>query len=208
MKNLKAWYDRWHDNDHHHHIHWVVFVLVLALVGVAIFSRIIDWTSLNDPGINVQLSKPTAQITLNPQTREVKEGDRFSVDILLDTAGLPIDGVDIYSLHYDPTLLRVLDDQPNTSGVQILPGTIMELNAANNVSPSTGTIKFSQLSQGGTHFVGKGILATIHFQALTAGTAYLKFDFVERSTTDTNAAFKGKDQLSSVVDGIYVIQPN
>ncbi|OGE87463.1 MAG: hypothetical protein A3C49_01350 [Candidatus Doudnabacteria bacterium RIFCSPHIGHO2_02_FULL_42_25] len=184
-----------------------MLVLVLLLVWAAVSLRIQDWMSFNDPGVSVNLAKARAQITLDPQTQNIKAGDKFSVDIILDTASEPVDGVDIYALHYDPTLLSVIDDDSDTSGVQIQPGKIMELNAANLVSPSTGTIKFSQLSQGGTHFLGKGILATIHFKALASGTAYLKFDFSERSTVDTNAAYKGKDQLSKVVDGIYMISP-
>lgn len=202
---MQSWYKRWHDNDHHAYIHWIVLILVLALVWVAVSFRIQDWVSLSDQGVSVHLAKRRATITLNPQTRDVKVGDTFSVDIVLDTAAEPVDGVDIYSLHYDPTLLQVIDDNSSISGVQIMPGKIMELNAANLVSPSTGTIKFSQLSQGGTNFIGKGNLATIHFKALGTGTAYLKFDFTERSTVDTNAAFKGRDQLGKVVDGIYTI---
>jgi hypothetical protein len=202
-----SWLKKWHGNNRHAVVHWAIFLLIAVVAWFFLSNKIQDWIKLNETGVSVTLAKPQqAQLTLSPQTRTVKSGDTFSVDIILDTANRPIDGVDIYSLHYDPTLLQVLDDVSNKTGVQILPGKIMEVNAANIVSSTTGTIKFSQIATGGTNFVGSGVLATMHFKALATGTAYLNFDFVKSSTVDTNAAYKGKDQLGRVVDGIYVIQ--
>ncbi len=115
--------------------------------------------------------------------------------------------MDIYGLHYDPSILKVIDDVSEKKGVQILPGQIIPNSAVNIVDETTGTIKLGQLSEGGSSFTGKGVLATIHFKALSAGTSYLKFDFNRGSTVDTNAAHRGKDKLSSVVDAIYTVSP-
>jgi hypothetical protein len=153
------------------------------------------------------LSKPNTQLILEPQTQTVKVGEVIEANIILDTGNEKIDGVDIYALHYDPSLLRVVDDVPTQSGVQIQPGEVLTLKAANIVDPKAGSIKFSQLASGGSSFQGRGVLATVHFMTLAPGTAYLKFDFVPGKTVDSNAAYNGKDRLAKVVDAIYTIQP-
>lgn len=172
--------------------HWLFLAAVVLIGGVSL------WTEIRN--------REAATLYLNPQTKTVALGEQFKVDIILDTANGPIDGVDVYALHYDPSILEVVDDIPDQQGTQIQPGTIIPANAANIVEESTGMIKFSQITFGGTNFTGKGILATIHFKAVRAGTAYLKFDFSKGSTTDTNAAYGGKDQLARVIDAIYIIK--
>ncbi len=201
------WYDKWHDSGHHHWVHWVIFAVIVVGAWALLYRNINDWSynSSDDSSVMVQLAKQTARLSLDPQGQAVTVGDTFPVNIVLDTGSVAADGVDIYSLHYDPTLLKVVDDVSAKSGVQILPGSIMNLNAANIVDEKSGTIKFSQVSEGGTSFTGRGVLATIHFKALSSGTAYLQFDFSKGSTVDSNVAFRGKDQLTAVIDGIYVI---
>ncbi len=191
-----------------HRIAFWGVILLLAVLSWAFLNRqIINWVSDSTaPETVVNLPKAQTQLRLNPQTDSIKVGETFAVDIMLDTSGKPIDGVDIYSLHYDPSLIEVVDDMPDQKGVQIKPGSILEVNAANIVEPKSGSIKFSQVTTGGSHFVGSGVLATMHFKALNTGTAYLKFDFIRGETTDSNAAYHGKDQLSQVVDGIYNIE--
>jgi hypothetical protein len=203
----KSWYDQWHDTDHHHYVHWALFLVIVIGAWALLHRNINDWLYnwTDDSTVTVHLAKPTARLSLDPQSQSIAAGETFAVNIVLDTGTGTADGVDIYSLHYDPTLLQVVDDVPNKSGVQIMPGTIMGLNAANIVEQKTGTIKFSQVSEGGTNFTGRGVLATIHFKALSTGSAYLQFDFSKGSTVDSNVAFKGKDQLTSVIDGVYVI---
>jgi hypothetical protein len=186
---------------------WGIILVIATLIWAFLNRQIINWISDSTaPETMVVLPKAQAQLSLNPQTKTIKSGETFAVDIILNTSDKQIDGVDIYSLHYDPSLMEVIDDMPDQSGIQIKPGTILEVNAANIVEPKNGSIKFSQVTTGGSHYVGSGVLATIHFKALTSGTAYLKFDFIRGETTDSNAAYHGKDQLSQVVDGIYTIQ--
>jgi hypothetical protein len=186
---------------------WGVLLIVVISVWSMLYGRIGDWiSSLDGPEINVKLAKSNAQLSLDPQTKVISVGDTFEVNIILDTGNSHVDGVDLYALHYDPSLLRVIDDVPGRSGTQITPGDILTENAANIVETNSGNIKFSQVAKGGTSFVGKGVLATVHFRALNPGTAYLNFDFLKGSTVDSNAAYKGKDQLDKVVDGIYTIE--
>lgn len=180
---------KWQDDKNSR---WLFLVAVVLIGGVSL------WTEIND--------REGATLSLDPQTKTITLGETFKVDMILDTADGPIDGVDIYALNYDPAILEVVDDIPNQQGTQILPGTIIPTNAANIVEESIGMIKFSQINFGGTTFIGKGILATIHFKAIRTGAPYLKFDFSKGSTVDTNAAYAGKDQLARVIDANYIVK--
>jgi hypothetical protein len=207
-KKRKTWYDHWHNSDHHVLTHWLILAVIVVFAWLLLHTQITNWIlSFADTGVSVRLAQKEAQLSLDPQTSTVKVGDKITANIVIDTAGSAIDGVDVYSLHYDPSILQVIDDMSSKTGVQIQPGTILPVNAANTVNTKTGTIKFGQLAAGGTSFHGQGVLATIHFKALAAGTAYLRFDFTQGSTTDSNAAYKGRDQLARVVDAIYTVQP-
>lgn len=200
------WYRSWHEKDSHAIVHWLLLILVAVFAWSSINGQIYLWLNqIDQQEVMVNVPNTKATLSLTPQTNSVKLGDTFSVDIILDTKAGAIDGVDIYGLHYDPTILKVIDDLPNQRGVQILPGKIIPNSAVNIVEESTGTIKLGQLSAGGENFTGRGVLATIHFKAVGLGSSYLKFDFNRGSTIDTNVAHRGKDKLSSVVDAIYTV---
>ena len=178
-------------------------VLALLALGVIIF--LIDKNRSLD--VNTQDSKVGAILLLDPNNETAKLNSLFAIDIVLDTANQPIDGVDVFVLHYDPLVIQVVDDIPEQEGIQIQAGSILSINAANIVDQSAGTIKFSQVATGGTNFSGRGILATIHFKAVKMGVSNLKFDFKPGSTTDTNVAYQGHDQLIQVENAVYSIEP-
>ncbi len=150
-------------------------------------------------------AQPMAVLSLEPKVKTVNVGGTLDLNIVLDTHAQPIEGVDIYSLHYDPAMLQVIDDSPSQNGIQIKSGTIIPLNGGNIVDQNIGTIKFSQVMDNGKTFSGKGVLGTIHFKAIKAGTSDLKFDFKLGSTVDTNAAYRGNDQLSEVIGATITI---
>jgi hypothetical protein len=200
-------YNDWHNHRHHKWVHWLVFIVLALLSGLFLSKQIDNWEKQStDSGVVVTIAKPSATISLDPQTATVKVDETFAVNIVLDTGTNPVEAVDIYSLHYDPTILDVVDDVSNKSGTQIQAGSIIATNSFNDVNEATGTIKFAQ-SVTGSSFTGKGVLATIHFKAKAPGSSFLKFDFVKGSTVDTNAAYKRKDQLTTVVDAVYTVQP-
>ncbi len=74
----------------------------------------------------------------------------------IDSAFTGIDGVDVYSLHYNSSILEVVDSSSGTSGIQITPGNLLPITLTNIVS--NGAIQFSQVSSGGTSFTGSGKL--------------------------------------------------
>ncbi|TSC70577.1 MAG: Uncharacterized protein CEO12_298 [Parcubacteria group bacterium Gr01-1014_46] len=200
------WYRKWHDMDGPDLIHWLLFILVAVLAWSSINGQVYLWLNeISEQEIVVKLPNSNATLSLDPQTSTVRVGDVFTVNVILNTNEGSVDGVDIYGLHYDPSILEVIDDISKQKGVQIEPGKILPNNAVNSVNPSTGTIKLGQLSYGGEKFTGRGTLATIHFKAVGVGSSFLKFDFEKGSTIDTNAAYKGRDKLAKVVDAIYTV---
>lgn len=201
-----SWYKKWHDMDSNDLIHWLLFFLVIVLAWSTINGRVYIWLNeITEQEVSYRIPNTNATISLDPKTNLVKKGDTFAVNIMLNTNEGFIEGVDIYSLHYDPSILMVVDDNSKKTGVQVQTGTVLPNTAVNSVDPSTGRIKLGLLADGGKRFTGKGVLATIHFKAINSGSSILKFDFSQGNTIDTNAAYKGRDKLAKVVDAIYTV---
>jgi len=154
-------------------------------------------------------AEPT--LSLSPGSLMVNVGQTFNVNILLDTAGQAVDGVDIFYLHYNPQILEVQDADAATAGVQIKTGSIFPSYLGNTVDPTTGKISISGIVTPGstTGYSGSGIFATVNFKALAAATSTsVYFDFTPGLTTDTNIAEHanpGHDILAAVNNGSYTI---
>jgi len=147
-------------------------------------------------------------LAISPTSNALTVGSTTTATIMLDTTGQAIYGVDIYSLHFNPAVLQVVDADGATAGIQIAPGTLMASTQYNSVNNAAGTIQFSQTpSTGASNFTGSGILATITFQAIASGTSNLTFDFTPGSTVDCNVAGLYTDLLTSVTNGVYTASP-
>jgi hypothetical protein len=144
-----------------------------------------------------EVSEVSNGVTLKlvPSQTEIKPGDSINVDIILDTQGVNVDGVDIFALHFDPQVFSA----------EMIAGSIMEITAYNKTDNTAGTIKFSQIPTFGTSYNGSGVLATIVLTAKTTGSSSLNFDFVPGSTVDTNVALQGQDVLASVNSAEFLI---
>lgn len=139
-----------------------------------------------------------ATLTVTPASQNVNIGDTVTVNINLDTQGQAIDGVDVHYLNYNPYFLQF-------QGTQVTPGTLMPTTLVNSVDTTNGRIDFSQVTSNGSHYTGSGVLATMTFKALVAGTANLTLDFTQGKTTDCNVASNGNDILSSASNATYTI---
>ena len=146
-----------------------------------------------------------ATLSLSPSSGSVGQGQTFTVQVILNTTGQNVDGVDLYSLRFNASRLQVVDSNSGTSGVQIAPGSAFPITLINTVDNAAGTIQFSQTASGGTNYNGTGTIATITFTGSSQGTAAVTFDFTAGSTSDTNVASAGTDLLTSVTNGNYTV---
>jgi hypothetical protein len=146
-----------------------------------------------------------ATLAVSPSSQTLNVGDTLTVQILLDTQGQPIDGLDVNALNYNPYFLQIEDADASTDGTQIQPGNLMANTLANSVDTVNGKILFSQVTTPGSTYTGSGVLATVTFKALVAGTAKLTFDFVPGSTTNSDVASAGNNILTAVTNGQYTI---
>ncbi len=150
-------------------------------------------------------SASAATLSLSPSTKSVNVGDSFTVNVMLDTQGQPVDGVDLQAINYNPYNLQLQDADSATAGTQIQAGSLMPSTLANSVDTTNGKIVFSQITNAGSTYTGSGILATLTFKALVAGNAPVTINFTAGATTDSNVASKGSDILTSVTNGQYTI---
>src|SRR3989344_4745057 len=165
-------------NSSHHH--WVLLVVFCVGIGALVLTQVND---------QVAQAQTTATLALSPSISSPSVGSSFNVNVTLNTAGNPVDGVDIYSIRFNPAVLQINDANASLPGVQISPGSLMTNTAINTVNNTAGTIQFSQSTTGGTSFTGSGTLATINFQATAAGVSAVTFDFTLGSTSDTNGSY-------------------
>lgn len=146
-----------------------------------------------------------ATLTLSPSSGSYTAGQIFTVDVNLDTAGQAIDGLDLYFLRYNSSILEVQDSNSSISGIQIKAGALMAQTLTNTVDPANGKITFSQVTSSGTTYNGSGKLATISFKAIANGTSAVAFDFTLGKTSDTNVAGGGTDKLTSVSNASFSV---
>ncbi|MBI5530203.1 MAG: hypothetical protein HY918_01755 [Candidatus Doudnabacteria bacterium] len=150
-------------------------------------------------------SASAATLSLSPSTQTLNVGDTITVNVMLDTQGQSIDGVDLQAINYNPYNLQLQDADSSVSGTQIKAGTLMPSTVANSVDTTNGKIVFSQITNAGSTYSGSGILATLTFKALVAGNVPVTINYTSGATTDSNVASNGADILSSVTNGQYVI---
>ncbi len=186
---------------------WAILLVVSIGVGGFLMNQIDKPFHFTfDTYINVSKASSTTALRLSPTTTTVGPNQTFNVDILLDTGGENIDGIDIFYLRFNPSLLQVVDANTGVTGVQISPTTLLPATSANLVDNTAGTLQFSQTTSGGSTFTGSGKIATINFKSLTtAGTASVTFDFTLNSTTDTNVSAIGSDKLTIVQNASLVV---
>lgn len=161
--------------------HWVYIV-----AGILFFASM--------PGVKA------ATLSFSPSSGSFNVGDTFSVDVLVDTTGTPIDGIGLRFLRYDPSYLDLVDSDTTQAGTQIAARSLMQNTVLNAVNITAGTVEFSQITQGGVTFTSSGaqVLATATFRVKKQGSSSLSFDFTPGSTIDTNVAANVTDVLTKV----------
>jgi hypothetical protein len=148
-----------------------------------------------------------ATLTLSPSSGSYDVGNVITVDIMLNTQGAAVDGVDVKYLNYNPSLLQLIDENTSIAGIQ-LTALIPELSFTNyGVIASGGKIDFSVVTDGGMTYTNSAPTAMVRmrFNVLSAGTANLTFDYTSGNKLDTNVASAGGDLLTSVTNASYTL---
>jgi len=167
------------------------FLTAISLIGgLAILS-------INPSVTPIQAQTCEPSLSLSPTSGTVETGDTFSVEIIVDTCGTDVDGVDSV-LEYDSTYLSVTSITAGTLfssyPFETDEGDVIRLSGLDDTSsaPYSGT---------------DGVLGTIVFSALTEGTTAVTFDFTLASVLDSNIieTGTGDDILAEVYDGEYTI---
>jgi len=183
----------------------LIIISVAILLAVGVYFYLVQAKI-----IGPRIAAGEATLSISPSSGVYDTGSTFAVDILLDTAGQEIDGVDIFYLNYNPAFLEVIDADSSIPGKQITNGDVFDIYVGNSVDEDEGKISISGIvSPGGTPFSGSGTVATINFQALSQrAETDLTFDYVADATTDCNVAEHetGNDILGGVTNGSYIIK--
>jgi len=161
---------------------------------------------------SVSADAPVGTASLAVESKSVKVGDQFSVNINLSTGSNAgnneTTGTDVV-LAYNRDLLEPVDADPTAPGIQILPGKLFELVQANKANTTLGEIDFSAGQQPTSKGVvaTDGLLATVTFKAKAAGRSPLKFIYTAGAVNDSNVIqpTTGRDLLNHVQDGVVTI---
>jgi chitodextrinase len=145
----------------------------------------------------------SATFSISPSSQSVNINSTFTANIILNTGGQAIYGVDVNSVRFNPSVLQVVDSDTNTAGIQIAPGALMSQVFVNTADNTSGTIQFSQVATPGTTYLGSGTLASITFRAVGSGSSNVSIDFSPGSGTDSNIAGANGDILTSVSGATY-----
>ena len=83
-----------------------------------------------------------AHLALDPASHVLPLGECVPMTVTLNTAGGPVDAVDL-NITFEPAYLQVVADDCQTSATTIDPGDALALTLRNQVDPGAGTILFS-----------------------------------------------------------------
>jgi hypothetical protein len=125
---------------------------------------------------------PVSQIPkllFSPSELRANQNTVFTVNIQVDTANQPINGVGA-QITFDPTYIQE---------VSLTPGTIFANYPTLEANNTTGTISISGISSSlSDTFTGIGTVATISFKIIKTGTSNVNFIYTPGATNDSNIA--------------------
>ncbi|MEI7604365.1 MAG: hypothetical protein WCJ19_05080 [bacterium] len=146
-----------------------------------------------------------ASFEFNPANQTYPAGCQKTLNIDIDATGQDSNAADI-EVHYNPSIITILDSDPNIPGMQIKTGNAYEFYFGNQVDSVNGIIRLA----GGSfisNLTTKKVFASINFTSIstaTSATFTIKFDGAG-ATLDSNIAdaSTSDDLLTSVIDGTY-----
>lgn len=178
----------------------VAVIIAGAIVGVYLVGR---QTKINQ---KAAISTGVAKIYLSPETKTVKAGESFSVNVLLDSAGQKITAITVdLSYPYSGSTAPL-----KANDVQISPGLSTDTFwkfPIKTITDEDGRIQIKigglNSSEDGYQTQGEEVIATITFKGETAGTANLAFNTTTTKLTNKDT---GEDiLLTPRSSGLYTV---
>lgn len=154
--------------------------------------------------MNVGKVNAAPKLTLTPATKNVANGETFTVVIGVNSDTVKSNAVDVWGT-FDKDLLELVSIVKSTNPVYSY-----DFSASPAIDAASGTFWFSCPSNNLNSFdttVINGELAVATFKAKASGTANVKFDCAADTTTDSNI-FSDMDDMISCADndnGVYTI---
>lgn len=147
----------------------------------------------------------SATLALQTASTQVEVGQEIPVDVVLDTDGALVDGVDAI-ISFDSALLNVQPVTVDGKSVPVKVGVLFNDYPQNALED--GQITLSGISDS-TGYSGKGILGTIVFKAIKQGSASVKIEYSPDDTIESNVILSraAKDILGNVLDLALDIKP-
>jgi hypothetical protein len=161
------------------HLNILVYFLIISFLTFSFLTRV-------QPVFAVEPS-----LLFSPETENVKSGETFDIDLLIDTAGQQVGGVDAV-VKYNPSLL---------SGASIQTTGVFNDYPATIINNQDGQINISGIVNSINNlYAGRDTFAVITFKAVSQGTAIVNFHYLPGSTRDSNIAvtFGSGDILNRV----------
>ena len=116
-----------------------------------------------------------SSVGVSPQTVTASMGDTFTIDIIVDSAGSAVYGAQ-YELYFDNTVLNATSQTQGTFLSQDGESTAV---SANVINTTLGKIVYCEARMGAPAGVtGKGVPASITFEAIKSGTSALTLSYV------------------------------
>ncbi|RKY55987.1 MAG: hypothetical protein DRP93_02285, partial [Candidatus Neomarinimicrobiota bacterium] len=125
--------------------------------------------------ISVNVTTSPLAPTMSADSLDVAPGDTFTIDVAVDPAGNSVYSAQ-YDLTFDPAILQVVDHEKGDFLSQDGANSIEVKNTFNN---TIGKLEYGETRMGVTAGVtGAGVLATITFEAVGAGSTDLELSNV------------------------------
>lgn len=150
----------------------------------------------SQPEVSVSESTDTksemAELSLETQSKNIKPGDNFSVNVILDTFSNQTTASDV-TIKYDPQFLT-----SNKLNEPFTQSKIFQKTVFNKLDNKAGVATMSAVADIDKSFSGRGVLTTFTFRALKAGTTEIRIEFIPKDTRDSNIVSETADILESV----------
>ncbi len=181
----------------------LVGLIVVQIIGAIIFFNLRpkDESALPAPlknSLHTDLNPGGGKINLIVDHPSLKVGEVALVSVYINTAGKPVDGVDV-SLQYDPKLVEPV----LVNNQAFVPGRLFPDVPFNAYDNRLGTASMSAISTMNKNFAGEGTMGVISFKAKAAGTTNIQVVAAAGNTTDSNMVAEGKEILTET-EGVQI----